>query len=155
MLDGTYSLNDRNMPVYILMAPDTLGYGRIVAAAIVSSETTDSVANFLRAFKRINKCWASIETIIIDKDSAEIAAIRDEFKGVNIFLCYFHILKAFLHQIGKSNIHESLKENAIKMFREMAFSTSEIEYEEIKNRFIKEMPDKISDYFLIMGPPSL
>ena len=53
-MDGTYKLNDLDMPVYIFMASDALGSRWIVAAAILPSETSDEIGDAIKKLKTLN-----------------------------------------------------------------------------------------------------
>ena len=54
LMDGTYKLNDLDMPVYIFMASDALGSRWIVAAAILPSETSDEIGDAIKKLKTLN-----------------------------------------------------------------------------------------------------
>ena len=69
--------------------------GQIVAYAVVSNETRDTVTKLLEVFVSDNiAVKEKIETVMIDKDFAEMKAIEALLPGANILICKFHVLRA-------------------------------------------------------------
>ena len=89
-LDGTYCINNLGYPVYVMMVSDGEGNGRVVAYALVQNETADTLTNLLTEFKNVNKD-VEIKAFVVDKDAAEISAIKNVFPGVSVLLCNFHV----------------------------------------------------------------
>lgn len=151
MVDGTYKINSLDMPLFIFMASDSLNSGRIIASCLVTAETKDIIDEVLKKFKQFNAKSGEIKMIIADKDMSQIASLKKAFPGANVHLCLFHILQAFLRQMNslrkQSSIESQDIELAMKMFRQMAFSTSESEYHEISKRFCDTFPEKVTNYF--------
>jgi len=79
-MDGTYKLNNRNMPLYSLHVVDGEGKGQAVAYTIVRDETEQSLATVLTAFKDNNpESKEALCIVVVDKDCAEINSINTEF----------------------------------------------------------------------------
>ena len=147
MIDSTYRLNSLNMPVYIFMASDQLGNGRVVAAAVVASETCEILEEVFSEFASVNNSENIVKTIIVDKDLSEINAIKKIFKQANVFLCLFHVIKAFIAKVTKTSHHNSVKQKAINIFQEMLYCCSEDIYKKIAAKFQAEKPSDLVCYF--------
>ena len=85
--------------------------------------------------------------IVVDKDLSQMRTLKDAFPNALIHLCLFHVLKAFMKKIVEFKLSEDDEELAKKLFRQMAFSTSNFEYEEIAQRFIGIFPSNVKKYF--------
>ena len=91
-LDGTYCLVDLGFPVYVFFTSDGEMHSNVAAYAIVKDETKLTLTSLLGEFVKLNpEIQAKIETIIMDKDAAEIGAIKTVLPNSNILLCRFHV----------------------------------------------------------------
>ena len=147
MIDGTYKVNSLNMPLYIFMGSDSMGFGRIIAAGLVVCEKKDIVNSILEKFKQHNKASQNTELVVVDKDLNQMMCLKEAFPKSLVHLCLFHVLQAFLRKIVTFKMEKSDEELAKKMFRQMAFSTSQLEYEEIAEKFKSKFPQPVSEYF--------
>lgn len=95
-MDGTYKINNRNMPLYSLLIVDGKGKGQVVAYAVVRDETVQSLSKLLDIFKQNNDTAVeSLQLVLVDKDYSEITAIDNIFNNAHIILCKMHVLDAF------------------------------------------------------------
>lgn len=147
MIDGTYKINSLGMPLYVFMGSDSLNSGRIIAACLIVSETQDIIDNILAKFKEFNPKANEVELIVADKDLSQKASLEKAFPCAIVHLCLFHIEQAWLRKISKFGLEKSDEELANKMFRQMAFAQTEIEYAEIEERFSKTFKKEVVDYF--------
>ena len=98
LLDGTYRINKFRMPLYTLAIVDSEGHGQPVAHAVVAREDTAHISMFLKCAEQ----WFPSITqsiFVIDKDFAELNAIKSLFPQSSVHLCRFHVLKAFLEEM--------------------------------------------------------
>jgi len=100
LLDGTYRINKLRMPLYTAAVVDSESHGQPVAHALVAREDTAHIALFLQ---HIKEWFGNMEsgTFIVDKDFAEINAIKQIFPNATIYLCRFHVLKAFMEEMKR------------------------------------------------------
>jgi len=95
-MDGTYKINNRNMPLYSVLVVDGEGKGQVVAYAIVRDETVGTLSTVLQVFKDHNlSADDCVKVVMVDKDYAEINAIHTVFPNACIMLCKMHVLDAF------------------------------------------------------------
>jgi len=104
------------MPLYTLAVVDQHGMGRPVIQALVYREDQTHLQMFLRC--AVN--WAgqdvfSRTVFLVDKAQADIAALQAVFHDNNIFLCRFHVVKAFVTEIRKSSLSTSQQEALYKV----------------------------------------
>jgi len=93
LMDGTYRINKYRMPLYTLAIVDNEGHGQPVAHAVIARKDTEHLQQFLETVKE----WfgtVSPDVFVVDKDYAEINAIKVVFPDAAVHLCRFHVLKA-------------------------------------------------------------
>ena len=100
MLDGTYKVNKLRMPLYTLAVIDSEGHGQPVAQALSAYEDQEHIELFLKDVLDWNNLISS-STFITDKDFAEINAVKSVLPAANLFLCHFHVMKAFTDEMKK------------------------------------------------------
>ena len=88
-----------------------------------------------------------IETVVVDKDLSELAAIKISIPQANIRLCFFHILGAYTKHLTKLTLNDEQKEQAITLFRQLCYATSLEEYNEIESRMFEICPSSLVAYF--------
>ena len=104
LMDGTYRINKYRMPLYTLAVVDSEGHRQPIAHALVAREDCASLVLFLTTAVQWFPTLASA-IFITDKDYAEITAIRQVLPGAAIHLCRFHMLKAFVEELKKQQLH--------------------------------------------------
>lgn len=98
-MDGTYCLNNLGYPVYVFMVTDGNMKGHAVGYAVVKDETKVTLSQLLTQF--VNKNPVSINTFVVDKDAAEIAAVKNVLPHISILLFRFHVSVNFHDAVGK------------------------------------------------------
>ncbi|RUS74849.1 hypothetical protein EGW08_017406 [Elysia chlorotica] len=121
-MDGTYCINNLGYPVYVFMCVDGDLKGHVVAYAIVRDETKVTLAHLLEQF--VSKNNVEVDTFVVDKDAAEIAAIKQVMPGVKILLCRFHVASTFKDATNKY-CNRSEKTEAHSLLMKMLYSDSE------------------------------
>ncbi|XP_065654891.1 uncharacterized protein LOC136081498 [Hydra vulgaris] len=126
MMDGTYKVNNLSMPLYTLAVVDQHGMGRPVIQSIVYREDQAH----LRMFLIRSHEWAGFNTFstsifVIDKAQAEISVLQAVFPDNHILLCRFHVSKAFVHEIKKSNLISNDKESLYKATKRLLYGNQQ------------------------------
>ncbi|XP_047141453.2 uncharacterized protein LOC124816342 [Hydra vulgaris] len=126
MMDGTYKVNNLSMPLYTLAVVDQHGMGRPVVQSIVYREDQAH----LRMFLIRSQEWAGFNTFltsifVIDKAQAEISVLQAIFPDNRILLCRFHVSKAFVHKIKKSNLISNDKESLYKATKRLLYGNQQ------------------------------
>ena len=103
-LDGTYCLNNLGYPVYVFLTTDGELHGNVAAYAIVKDEKKVTLTGLLREFVALNPASTGIETIVLDKDAAEIAAVKAVLPNTNILLCRF-MWPLTLRMLQQNTVH--------------------------------------------------
>ena len=94
MLDATFKVNNIQLLLFMLAAVDADGHGQPVAHALLAREDESHIQLLLRDVQQWNADITS-STFITDSDLAEINVIRAICPSADIFLCRFHVMKAF------------------------------------------------------------
>lgn len=139
LCDATYKVNDRNMPLFVMMAIDGHGETQIVALALLKSENNRSIQNILNAFKRNNDKHTEIKTIIVDKSAANISSFGTVFPNVAVQLCLFHAKQAFRRKVMQTNtgLTADQRQTAMDIFSKMLYDECPTNYENL----CREMED--------------
>lgn len=106
MLDATYKVNNTRLPLFTLAIVDSHGHGQPVAHGLVAREDEEH----LRMFLNDVATWEPAikhATFITDKDMAEINAVKHVCSDAHIFLCRFHIMKAFNEELRRQPCDDS------------------------------------------------
>lgn len=64
IFDATYRLNDRRMPLFVMMVIDGMGESELASLFIIESENKLSVGLMLEFFKESNANWEKIKVVI-------------------------------------------------------------------------------------------
>ena len=139
MLDGTHKTNKHNLPLYIMMAQDSLGLGRIIGFAFVRNETKNMLMSVLKTFKNVTK--KEIKTIVVDKDLQEIDAIKEVYPMASVKLCVVHCLRAFWKALSNHRLSRQDKNNLGGIFRSMCFDINHGNYILKLQQLKAECPD--------------
>lgn len=99
MFDGTYKLNNRRMPLVILLVIDGNGESQIAGLFIVRSENEQTFRYLFEEFKKENEKHDKIEIIMSDKSFANRNAFRAAFPNAKHQLCIFHVLQIFNREV--------------------------------------------------------
>ncbi|XP_065648388.1 uncharacterized protein LOC136077945 [Hydra vulgaris] len=142
LMDSTFKVNSQGFPLFTLLVTDAFGIGQPVAHCLLQREDISSISEFLVWLKEgLNKA-----IFVIDKDSAEIRAIRNTFPGSSIFLCRFHMLKAFLEELNKHKFPEERRSKIYGIFENMVKCSSQDEYDVLVKEF-EYAGSELSYYF--------
>ncbi|GFN84317.1 Zinc finger swim domain-containing protein 3 [Plakobranchus ocellatus] len=124
-VDGTYCLNNLGYPLYVFLCVDGEIKGRVVGYCIVKDETTTTLTDVFQDF--ISSNHINVKTVVVDKDAAEIAAIKEVFPEVNILLCSFHVAQSFKTAATKY-CPPSEREKSLDILMKMLYATSEEDF---------------------------
>jgi len=101
-MDGTYGLNQAGLPLYALVIEDSNGEGKLGALILTKGETAISIETMLQRIKWHNPEVNKTRVVIVDKDFAEVNAIKATLPDAQIQLCVFHVLKAIRKELLRS-----------------------------------------------------
>lgn len=147
--DGTYNLNDRKMPLVVVMVVDGSGVSQIAAFIIVQSENTGTFLRLFEIFKEENPKHDEIRVIMSDKSFANRAAFREAFPDAAHHFCVFHVLQIFDREITtkKREITTEQKTVILQILQAMVYAESESKYVHLYEK-LKNMPcPKVHEYF--------
>lgn len=149
LIDATYKLTNLRMPLYIVLAIGPNGESEIVAIFVTASEDALTLTNALETFKSKNVKWTETVTIFTDKDMTERDSLRTTFPNAVLLLCLFHVLRAMSREVTvlKMGISESQRLYALRALQKMAYASSEIAFEELRQDFNEKMPSSVVRYF--------
>ena len=146
-MDGTYKINNRNMPLYSLLVVDGDGKGQVVAYAVVRDETVRSLSTMLDIFKQNNATAVeSLQLVLVDKDYSEITAIDNIFNNAHIILCKLHVLDAFRRSFKGHALNTEKHDSLRDLLHTMVHTHTESAYNEAKDQ-IAGISDTYAQYF--------
>ncbi len=131
LVDATYKLNNRRIPLFILLVVDGNGESEIACLWFIKSESKECISPMIDAFKELNLSWTKTKVIISDKDLSERTVFAEKFGGIPIQICLFHALRNFNREITttKRNITTAQREVVLDILAKMAYSRNSIEYD--------------------------
>lgn len=100
----------------------------------MENESAECLTDAIRSFKFHNSSWEKVKVIVIDKDMGELGLLEDEFPGVKIILCHFHLKKYIRAEMvkreygGPSSFDKDQVEDAVDMMRLAASPEEYIKY---------------------------
>ena len=135
-IDSTYCLNSFGYPVVVFMVVDGDNRGHCVGYALVRDERMVTFATLYTEFVRKNN--VNTKTVVLDKDAAEIGAVRFAMEGVNLVLCRFHVCKSLSESIKKF-VRKEHREEVKKLINMMVYSGSQAAFEDAYAQLSGEM----------------
>ena len=91
-IDGTYSVNKVEMPLYCFMIEDGFSNGQAVYYATGRHHPFTKHDGF---FKDCNPAWCETKVIIIEKDFGEWTALKITFSNATILFANFTLSNTF------------------------------------------------------------
>lgn len=149
IFDATYKLNNRRMPVFLMMCIDGNGISEVICVWIIRSESRIAAETMLDAFTEFNPSYGNIKVFIADKDFADRVMFKEKFPEVLIQVCIFHALNTFEREVTckKRNITDDQKEAALSILRCMVYSESFVEYSDLHQKLINLNLPAVTEYF--------
>lgn len=93
IFDATYKLNNRRMPLFVLLVIDGNGESEIGCFWFVKTESRDSILPMVKTFKENNPNWNQIKVLLGDKDWADRSVFKEVFPDAVLNICEFHVLQ--------------------------------------------------------------
>jgi zinc finger SWIM domain-containing protein 3 len=148
-IDATYKLLELRFPVYILLVEDGNGQSEIAAVFLMLEETEESMSKMINIFKNNNPNWMSIRVLMGDKDLTQRDVLAQAFPSANLLICLFHTFRSFRREITaeRMGITSGQRVMCLEILQQLAYSTSEIKYQEIYSRFCDIAPPTVCEYF--------
>lgn len=133
LVDATYKLNNRRIPLFILLVVDGNGESEIACLWFIKSESKECISPMIDAFKELNASWAKTKVIISDKDLSERVVFAEKFNGIPIQICLFHALRNFNREVttAKRAITTTQREAVLDILVKMAYSRCSLEYDNL------------------------
>lgn len=149
IIDATYKLNNRRMPLLIMMIVDGTGQSQIVSLFVIKTESSSVFDKMFHYFKSENSNAKSIEVIMADKSFAERKALRKAFPNAQLQICIFHVAQIFQREItcAKRNISKDQRTEALKILNGMIFADSEEKYDQLHIQLLSMNSEKLTAYF--------
>lgn len=89
LFDGTYKMNNLNMPLILQLCVDGNGKTEIASTFIGRSESCVSVGAMIDAFQSINPAWKKTNVILGDKDFADRDVYIEKFPDAVLQICLY------------------------------------------------------------------
>jgi hypothetical protein len=90
-LDDTSKTNNFDYPVFVLLCIDPENRSQMVAFGILSSRSTSAITDFLLYV--YNMAGKHPETMVVDRNAAQIESIHSISNDINIVFCRYHLGK--------------------------------------------------------------
>lgn len=149
LMDATYKLNDRRMPLFFMLVIDGNGESHIAAMFVIKSENYDIVSKMFTTFKKHNPKHGSIKVILSDKNFADRRAYTEAFPTAQLQLCIFHVMQNFHREVSTKNmgITGLQKKQAITVLQKMMYAPTPLEYSSFYDDLVALNLEKLQQYF--------
>lgn len=149
IVDATYKLNDRQMPVMLSLIIDGNGESQLIAIYVIRSENYEVVTKMFEYFIESNAKAGSIDVIIADKSFADRKALQTCFPQAKLQICIFHVLQAFEREVTnrKREISTEQRKEALAILKNMVYAKTSTAYHELRKKLLSLNYEKVSDYF--------
>lgn len=129
IVDATYKVNDRRMPLFVVLVVDGNGESQIAALFIIKSENDAIITQMFTKFKASNENHGQIKVILSDKNFADRRAYSECFPQAKLQLCIFHVMQAWRRElkITKMRITAAQKQESLKIMERMVYAPTRIE----------------------------
>lgn len=147
LMDSTYKINKNEMPVVVIQVMDGEGVGQTVAYGIVARETKQNLSNLLLHFVEVSGGEVVVEKTqcaVVDKDFAEIGAIRAVLPNAKVHICSVHTER----NMKKAAKGDPNKEEALTSFRKMLYAEDDQEFQTNLKEFCSIAGKPLKDYFI-------
>lgn len=138
MFDGTYNLNDRRMPLVIVLVIDGNGESQIAALFIVKSENTEAFNFLFESFKKENPQHVKSTVIVTDKGIANRNVVTTQFPNCAHNFCIFHVAQIFEREITtqKRGINAEQRTQCLEITKKMMYAYSQERYNTLYERLL-------------------
>lgn len=149
IIDATYKLNNRSVPLFILLVVDGNGESEIACLWFIKSESKESISPLVDAFKELNESWSQTKVIISDKDFSERSVFQEKFNGIPLQICLFHVLRNFNREITttKRQITAAQREQILELLCKMTYSRTPAEYDRLYQQLLNTKLSSVINYF--------
>lgn len=146
IMDTTYKVNKHNYPLLNILAVDNNGHGRPVFHAFLSSEDSVILSSCLSFF---SSSFSSnlTKTIFVDKDMAEICAIRSSLPSIVIRLCAFHTATAVKKALQQRKLPSHQVSCLLDLFADQKSCTDLSKYNALKDKISELSSPEVLSYF--------
>ena len=112
-------------------------------------ETQKSLSKMMSIFKKHNSNWESIRALMSDKDLTERDALAVSFPNSQLLICLYHTFHSFRCEVvvEKMGITSGQRNTSLEMLQQLAYTTSEENYQELYSQFCKCCPNTVVQYF--------
>ena len=148
MLDGTYRENKLRMPLYVFIVEGGSGKGRVVGYSLVSDDRKSTLEDLVTTFGKIYDL-TKVKTLVIEKDSIKISAIKKVVSNASLQICKFHVAQVFTCEIKKLPIGQEERQKVTQLLKQLIFAKSENMYAKVYGKFTEVAPQHLIDYLLI------
>ncbi|KAG4066267.1 hypothetical protein HA402_000491 [Bradysia odoriphaga] len=153
LFDGSYKLNNRDMPLVTQLAVDGNGESEIISIYVCQSESRESIGSMIEAFQEFNPAWERTKVILGDKDFADRSICQEMFPHAELQICLFNVLRIFNREItaAKRNISAVQRVQALqileKILEKLVYARSHEDYNDFYQQLLDLGLDEVTKYF--------
>ena len=148
-IDATYKLLELRFPVYIMLIEDSNGQSEVAGVFLLLEDTEKSIKSMSGIFKSHNLQWSATRVLMTDKDMMEHDVLSAEFQSAELAICLFHTFRSFHREVVVENmgITSGQCNLCLELLQQLAYATSEDNYQDIYECFCECAPPTVISYF--------
>lgn len=149
LFDGSYKLNNRDMPLITQLSVDGNGETQIVSIFVCISESRQSIGSMIDAKLLVNASWRKTKVILGDKDFADRSIYKEKFPDAELQICLWHVLVALKREVTttKRDITKFQRELALEILEKLVYCRSAESYDKLYQELLDLNLEKVTDYY--------
>ncbi|XP_005104296.1 uncharacterized protein LOC101858205 isoform X1 [Aplysia californica] len=141
LVDCTYYINDRQMPLVTLMGFNGSNESVILALCLLRLKNKETLLKVFELLLRVNPSASGVYTFMVDKDFTEITSIKEAFPDAPVELPKFHVMKAMEQKINSLQCSTENKDLLRNACFKCIHATNENIYEQGMNSLAEINPE--------------
>ena len=140
IVDGTYGINDRKIPLYSILGHGPDGKGKVMAHALVCRETIDNLKFVLQKYSDSTEMCP--HCVVMDKDYLDIDSTRKVFPEAQVLLCAFYTLETFRKETAARVPCPKTKETLRELISTMVNGKSKEHFDQSEEELLQIVPEE-------------
>ena len=111
------------------------GKGEIAQLAFMSDEAAEAYKFVFSSFKKM--LFHNPKVVMVDKDFAELKALKEVFPTTITLLCWFHVIKWWRNLLKTARVEDEVRDELEETFVKLVYARSKEEFSIICDTFLK------------------
>lgn len=149
LYDGSYKMNNMDMPLFTQLCVDGNGESEICSIYITRSESYLSIGTMVDIFQSLNPAWKETKIILGDKDFADRVIYAEKYPGAVLQICLWHTLVAMNREVttSKRDITAVQRKHVLEILQRIVYAESNESYQSIYKELLDSKLEQVIKYY--------